>query len=247
MTSAAETFVVALAKASKQARWHLRGLSRADRDDVLSTAILWCWDNRAKYNPAIPLDRWFIGAVRNARKAFERGEAHHAEEVVEAIAAPDDPSWHVEVEQALERLKHNMDERDRKIVSLCLKGLDHGAIAEKLSISLPTVSRRLARMRTYVPESENFKLAIRKAHIADSDDMDGDSKPAIDKEIERLEFAPPAGQDCPPCWRCKWFDGYVPTPNTVRRSPIIVEPEIRAAVLDIEARKIEIAYAIRKG
>lgn len=245
MTSAADMFVVALARASKRARRYLRGLERADRDDILSTAILWCWENRATYNPAVPLDEWFVGAIRNARKAFERGEAKNSTEMAETIASPDDPAWHVEVQQAMERMIATMDDRDRRIVELSMTGMEQTEIAKDMGVALPTVTRRLARMRSYIPESENFKLVIRKAQSVDSDEVHEPSW--IDKEITKLEFSPPAGADCPPCWRCKWFDGYVPLPNTVRRNPILAEPEIRAAVLDVEARKIDIAYGQRRG
>lgn len=244
MTSAAEMFVISLARASKRARKHLHGLDKADRDDVLATAILWCWENKATYKPAVSLDDWFVGAIRNARKAFERGEAKQPAEVAEVIAAPDDPSWHVEIQQAIERMTATMDERDRGIILLSMQGLEHVDIAQTLGVSLPTVARRMARMRSYIPEKENFKLAMRRAQSAGSDET---SEPApIDKEIAKLEFLPPAGADCPPCWRCKWFDGYLPGAHRPTKMKIM-EPEIRAAVLDVEARKIEIAQGQRRG
>lgn len=245
MTSTAQLFVVSLARASKRARRHLRGLKRADRDDVLATAILWCWENRATYNPAVSLDDWFVGAIRNARKAWKRGEARQASEMVEAVAAPDDTAWSVEVRQAINRLCRSMDKRDKRIVQLSMEGMTQEDIAEQADIPLRTVKRKLARLRSMIPERDDFAVAQRRMPTGDSDTQRGTSK--IDKEIEKLEFAPSGGTDCPPCWRCKWFDGYLPAANTARRLPITIEPEIRAAVLDVEARKIEIAYGQRRG
>lgn len=239
-----DAFVVALARASRRARRHLRGLSKEDREDVLSTGILWCLENKATYNPAIQLDTWFVGAIRDARKAYERGELKHPE-APETIAAPDDVAWDIEAREAIRHICRSMDERDKRIVRLSMEGMEQAGIAERTGVPLRTVERKLTRLRAMIPERIQFQATRRGSGDYNSDEHREESE--IDKEIERLEFAPPAGKDCPPCWRCKWFDGYVPDKNTIRRIPIQVEPEIRAAVLNTEARKIEIAYACRKG
>jgi RNA polymerase sigma factor (sigma-70 family) len=239
-------FVVSLARASRRARRHLRGLEKADREDILATAILWCWENRATYNPAILLDDWFVGAIRDARKAVERdGERHTFDDLLaQTSVAPDDTAWSVETRQAIGLIFRSMDERDKRIVRLSMEGMNQESIAELIGVPVRTIKRKLARIRAMVPERENFKLSNHTAPSGDSDSHH--SAPRIDKEIAKLEFAPPAGKDCPPCWRCKWFDGYVPPTNTARRAPILMEPEIRAAVLEVEARKIDIAYGLRK-
>src|ERR1700731_4075777 len=102
-------FVVTLARASKRARRYLPGLERADKDDIIATAILWCWENRATYNPAISLDTWFVGAVRNARQDWERGEIHTATELIEAFAVPDDTSARAELMELQERLQKRVE------------------------------------------------------------------------------------------------------------------------------------------
>lgn len=243
MTSVAELFVIALARASRRARRHLRGLERADRDDVLATAILWCWEHKATYQPSVSLDDWFISAIRDARKAFKRGEAKQVAEMVETIAAPDDPAWQVEIRDAVKAMCDSMDDKDRQILKLRMEGLDTSAIATQINTPLRTVERRLTRLRAYIPERENFKLVIRKSQRVDSDAQTAPSW--IDKEIERLDFAPPAGRDCPPCWKCRYFDGFIPQGNRSTHMQIM-EPEIRAAVSNTEARKIAIAYGQRK-
>lgn len=239
-----DAFVVALARASRRARRHLRGLSKEDREDALSAGILWCLENKASYNPAIQLDTWFVGAIRDARKALERGELHQPE-APEVVAAPDDTAWDAEAREAIRHICRSMDERDKRIVRFSMEGMEQADIAKRTGIPLRTVERKLARLHAMIPERKHFQAAHRAPSDYSSDDAREES--TIDKEIERLEFAPPAGKDCPPCWRCKWFDGYVPDKNTIRRIPIQVEPDIRAAVLNTEARKVEIAYRCRKG
>jgi RNA polymerase sigma factor (sigma-70 family) len=243
VTTMAEMFVVSLAKASRRTKRHLRGLSRDDKDDVLATAILWCWENRATYNPAVPLDDWFVGAIKNARRSFERGEARNSAELTEAIAVPDDASWSIELRQAANLMIRSMDVRDKRIVQLRMEGLESEEIHSLTNIPLRTIERKLARLRSMLPEREPQEFGKRSANIQDSDSSSQELAP-IDREIERLEMNPHADQDCPPCWLCKWFDGYLPAQRRALRMEI-VEPEVRAAVLATEARKIEIAWRVR--
>jgi RNA polymerase sigma factor (sigma-70 family) len=237
-----DAFVVALASASRRARRHLRGLEKADREDVISTALLWCLEHKSSYNPTVQLDTWFVGAIRDARKAYERKEAQRPE-LFEVVTAPDDTAWTTEAREAIRHICRSMDIRDRAIVRLSMEGMEQSDIARHAGIPLRTVERKLARLRAMIPARIQFQ-ATRRGTGHDSDD--GGPEAPIDREIERLEFAPPAGKDCAPCWRCKWFDGYVPDKGTIRRSGIQVEPEIRAAVLETEARKVQIANNVRR-
>jgi hypothetical protein len=78
-----------------------------------------------------------------------------------------------------------------------------------------------------------------------SDDAD-DPLSEIDVALERLDFAPPAGKDCPPCFRCMWFYGFLPGDKRSTRMNI-EDIEIREAVKNTEVRKIEIAQQVRSG
>jgi hypothetical protein len=64
--------------------------------------------------------------------------------------------------------------------------------------------------------------------------------------LEQLDFAPPAGMDCPPCWRCQWYYGFMPSGKRETRMDI-EDLEVREAVKNTEARKIEIAQQVRHG
>lgn len=244
MSGAAELFVVALARASQRAQKYLRGLEPADRDDILSTAILWCWENKANYRPTISLEVWVTDAIRHAKRDWERQESRETSELIEAIAAPDDTSWNAAIQDAIRAMMDSMDERDRSIVTLMLDGKGQDHIATQVGLSVSGVKRRLTRLRKFLPESAHFKLELRKV-MSDSD-RSQEPQSGIDKDIERLEFMPQHGKDCPPCWRCKWFEGLLPGPHRTVRLPI-VEPEIRAAMNAIEGKKVEIAMLVQAG
>lgn len=77
---------------------------------------------------------------------------------------------------------------------------------------------------------------------AASDRREWSGKAPIDHEIEKLLSGPRVGmKDCPPCWRCMYFEGW--TPNMDRyKAPTHVDPEIQQALREIEARKITIGF-----
>jgi len=55
-------------------RW-LRGLSHADKDDVVSAALLSAWENRDGFHSERDrVSAWFAGHVRKAARAHRRGE-----------------------------------------------------------------------------------------------------------------------------------------------------------------------------
>jgi hypothetical protein len=107
-----------------------------------------------------------------------------------------------------------------------------------------------------MPDNTEFRRTIRAGHPAYNSDNIGapDAKLAeenrglswIDKEIERLDFPPPSGKECPPCWRCRWYDGFMPGTSKTVRMPI-TEPAVKQAVMETEARKIDIAQQVRDG
>jgi RNA polymerase sigma factor (sigma-70 family) len=259
MTTVAELFVITLARASRRTRRYLRDLERMDRDDVLATAILWCWENRSTYNPAVPLDDWFVGAIRDAKKKWMRGERREAVELITDIPAPNDTLARAEAHEAAAILVAGMDKRAKKIAVLTSFGYMGYEIAERLGISPQAVNqhlKRISRLRDLMPDNTEFRRTIRAGHPAYNSDNIGapDAKLAeenrglswIDKEIERLDFPPPSGKECPPCWRCRWYDGFMPGTSKTVRMPI-TEPAVKQAVMETEARKIDIAQQVRDG
>jgi DNA-directed RNA polymerase specialized sigma24 family protein len=255
MSSAAEVFALQLARASGKANkfLHSRGLTRDDRDDVIAAAILWCWENRNNYSLVTTLDTWFVNAVRDAYRAWRRGEMRNGTtEIVENMGSQDDPAYTVMLRDAVKTLSKNMDEVDRAIVALILDGKEQREASIALGIGLTQLKARLRVMRDQLPESAHKNTILRRVVTAPKPDLDATDTwahvepSAIDKEIAALDFPPPSGKDCPPCWRCKWFEGYLPGANKPVRMEI-VEPDVKAAVANTEAEKIRIANEVRDG
>jgi hypothetical protein len=250
MSSAAEAFVTALARASKRAGKFLRGLSKHDRDDVIATALLDCWEHRADYNIAQPLDDWFMDALRAARRAFKRGEYVTAEEFNQEMAVPDDTSVRAQAVEAADILAAAFSDREHLLLADVMVGMSWRDVARKHNASgqeVGGVTRKLNRLRDLIPSRQEVQRTIRK--FAPSFHMDA-SEPGretqIDRDLARLEFPPPHSKDCPPCWRCLWYMGFMPAKYT-KRTTAPADADVQAAVWAIENRKIAIAGAIQSG
>jgi RNA polymerase sigma factor (sigma-70 family) len=252
MTSAAESFAVTLARASRQAMRFLRSrqLHREARNDVIAAAVLWCWENQNNYSLTATLEQWFMGAIRNAYRDYLRGEIRNGTtEIVENMGAKDDPEYNTVLQDAVHTLAANMDEVDRAIVQLSLDGKSQREVREALKLGHATVDRRLAKMRDQIPASAHVNTILRRAVTppAISSDDASDKLAPIDKEIEALEFVPPQGKECPPCWRCKWFEGYMPGKGNRHYRFNLNEADVAEAVASTESEKVRIAQEVRDG
>jgi len=106
--------------------------------------------------------------------------------------------------------------------------------------------KRIKQLRRLVPDTARASRLVSRAPArAGSDDAD-DQLSGIDVALAQLDFAPPAGKECPPCWRCLWFEGFMPAGKRNTRMEI-EDAAVRAAVKSTEARKIEIAQQVRSG
>jgi DNA-directed RNA polymerase specialized sigma24 family protein len=248
--SASEVFTMQLARgAGKQANkfLHARGLQKADRDDVISSALLWCWENRDNYSLTTTLETWFMNAVRDAYKNLKRGELPQGAESVDEMGGEDTTYNIVASESAAEALLRALTPADRKIALLMMEGFTYAELVERghSNQAISSVRKRLKQLRKLVPDRVDEKFRTRVAPTGSSDDAD-DTLSTIDLEIQALDFAPPAGKDCPPCWRCMWFEGFMPAGKRDTRMDI-EDLEVREAVKSTEARKIEIAQQVRDG
>lgn len=251
MTSAAEVFTIELARASRKANRFIRHLPRDVRDDILQAALMWCWEHRESFSLTTSIETWFVNAVRDAYKARQRSDelsADFDEQLTEDTVSNDDPEWNAIVAESVEELRRNMDPIDQLIVTELLDGATQEEAATKLGIRQSTVSRRLDHLRTFLPDGVHERMLLRRAvteAAPESDDVES-SPSAIDRELEKLDFPPEHGAECPPCWRCKWFEGYLPGQNKSVRVTI-VEDDVRAAVARTEAEKVRIANEVRDG
>lgn len=256
MTSAASVFVIQLARASRKANRFVRHLQRADREDVIAAAILWCWENKHNYSLTTTLDTWFVGAVRNAKQAWLRGEAREASEFMSEIPTGDTTLAHVEAQEAATKLILALPFEYKKVAKLQMQGFTREEMMAK-GVSKDTIDNtraRIKQLRRLLPDDHEYRRTLRAYRAPSSDHPQGGEEDGvsnthqsrIDREIEQLEAMPKHGKDCPPCWRCKWFEGYMPALHVSMRLPI-TEPEVALAVSKTEAEKVRIAREVRDG
>lgn len=247
MTSAAESFVISLARASKRGHRYLRGLKPADRDDVLSTALLHCWENKAMYDPSVALEEWFMSALKDARRSFKRGEHVTTKEFNFEMAVPDDTSARAEALAAAEVITAAFTDREHSLLLDLMGGSSWREIMRTHHASgqeVGNVTRKLARLRALIPERRDWQKVVRR-FTAGSVPI-SDAAPQIDREIAQLDMPPPPGKECPVCWRCMWYYAVLPTMPYVQRRTVEDE-EVQLAIWNTESEKIKIATAIQNG
>ena len=188
-----------------------------------------------------------MNAVRHAHRDLKRGELPLSDESIDQMASADPTFDAVAAESAAKALMEALTPADRKIAALIAEGYTRREIM-KMGIDqyrVDSTYARIKQLRRLVPDESRSKRLIQTMVAAVSDDA-GDQLSGIDAELERLEVAPPAGKDCPPCWRCMWFEGFMPADKRSTRMDI-EDLEVREAVNNTEARKIEIAQQVRAG
>jgi hypothetical protein len=248
--SASEIFTMQLARAAaKQAGRFLsaRGLQKSDRDDVIAAAMLWCWENRDNYSLTTTLETWFMNAVRNAYQDLQRDALPTSDESLDNIGGGDDTYNTVAAESSAAKIVRELTPAERRVASLTMQGYTKD---EMLNVGIREVDVResratIKRLRDLLPDESSYSVLIRTPSRVVSDYAD-DKLSEIDVALEQLDFAPPAGKDCPPCWRCMWFEGFMPAGKRDTRMDI-EDTEVREAVKNTEARKIEIAQQVRDG
>lgn len=255
MEHAEEIFTMQLARAAgKTANRFLRtrGLQKADRDDVIGAAMLWCWQNRATSSLTTTLETWFMNAVRDAYKKMTRKELPPSDYSINELSGADDTHNVAAAMSAAEALIHALTPVDREIVLLTMQGYTREEIHQRgfSTRSLHAANKRVRQLRRLLPDQETRDTLRRTNNgatprVPDPDKFD--YQPSnIDTEIAQLDFSPPAGKDCPPCWKCTWYYGFLPDGKLGTRLKI-EDQEVREAVRVTEARKIEIAQQVRSG
>lgn len=188
MTSAPESFAITLGRAAGRAMRLLRGLQRADRDDILATAILWCWEHRESYNVTVSLETWITGAIRNARQQWARGEAKTVGDLVEEIPVPDVTLAAVENRSAAAGLVRALNAQEREIAYLRAEGYTRAQIRDKTGLSKraqDTASKTIKQLRYLIPEPSELKRIVKREAVTESDELT--SLPTnIDRTIAKL-------------------------------------------------------------
>lgn len=236
--------------AGRQAHKFLRarGLQKADRDDVIAAAMLWCLENRATYSLTTTLETWFMNAIRDAYKNFQRDELPTAEESLDNMSRGEDETFDiVAAESSAKALLKAMPPEYKQVALLTMQGYTRRELMKQGhdQYVIDSTYARIKQLRRLVPDESRSKRLVQTAAAVASDHA-GDQLSEIDMALEQLEFAPPAGKDCPPCWRCSWYDGFLPLGKRDTRMEI-EDAEVREAVKSTEARKIMIAQQVRDG
>ncbi len=249
--SASEVFTMQLARAAgRQANKFLinKGLQRADRDDVISAAMLWCWENRDNYSLTTTLETWFMYAVRHSLDSWRANELPISDDSIDNIGGEDTTYNTVEAESSAKVLLGALTSTDRKIAWLTMQGYTRREMMEKgfSHDAIYYARARIKQLRRLLPDDRVVRSSLRAESGGSNSDDASDTLSPIDVELEQLEFAPHAGMDCPPCWRCMWFEGFMPAGKRDTRMDI-EDKDVREAVKDTEARKIEIAQRVRDG
>jgi DNA-directed RNA polymerase specialized sigma24 family protein len=257
MINAEEVFTMQLARAAGKIAnrfLHARGLQKADRDDVIMEALGWCWAHRAQYSLTTTLETWFMNAVRDAYKKFTKMQLPSEEDSTAQAHTADTTYQSAAAASSAQALVEALTPIDREIAQLTMAGYTYREIFKRgyPERTVRDAHQRIKQLRRLLPERELrdfIRSTARSSRAPNLDELDEapQSQPSrIDIEIARLDFAPHAGKDCPPCFRCMWFEGFMPSGKLDTRLEI-VDVEVRAAVKDTEARKIEIAQQVRYG
>jgi hypothetical protein len=246
-----QIFTMQLARAAAKGAekfLRVRRLQKSDRDDILAAALLWCWENREKYDSLThDIDMWFLRAVRNAWESWRAKELPTSNESIEDMGGEDTTFGAVSTESDAKALLQQLTEAEREVVVKMMDGVTWREMI-KQGVPQPLIRQTkaiLQALRKDMPDTAARAVLARTEASVGSDDVSS-ALSNIDQAIERLEFAPKAGRDCPPCWRCMWFEGFMPAGKRSTRMDI-EDPEVREAVNNTEARKIEIAQQVRDG
>lgn len=153
MSSANETIRSQLPALLPRLRRFARALAKhaADADDVVQIAIERALTRGEQWNPAMRLESWMFGIIRNAwidetRSRKRRGALFAPEELGEHVGADsmENETTALSVQDAMARLP----EEQRTAVALVLvEGLSYKEAAEIMDIPIGTLTSRLARGR----------------------------------------------------------------------------------------------------
>src|SRR5476651_805399 len=119
--------------AAKQANKFLRarGLQKADRDDVIAAAMLWCWENRDNYSLTTTLETWFMNAVRDAYKKLRRSALPSSDESMENMGGSDETYNIAAAESAARALIDALTPPHKQVAVLTMRGFTRDEMIER--------------------------------------------------------------------------------------------------------------------
>ncbi|MDE2105213.1 MAG: hypothetical protein KGL39_48760 [Patescibacteria group bacterium] len=240
MTGVGEAFVTQIARAARQSR-ALRRLRGEDRRDAIAMTVAWCWEHRAEFDQqTLPLVEWVHRAMERARWELRNaGAREHAYKYVEEMARNDEEAEREMLHHAMENAMRHAGALEAQIATALLEGHTHTDIRAGLQLSHAEFRHALwkirGRLKDVTAERQPQVYAQMRARLSDHDER-GPSR--IDHEIEKLLRRPKhAHADCPPCWRCMYFEGLTPR---AYKPTVLSDTEVQTAVRNTETLKIKI-------
>ena len=183
-----------------------------------------------------------MNAVRNAYQDLRRNELPTSSEPIDGVSTGgEDPTYSaVAAESSAKALMAALTPNDRRIAWLIMEGYTYREINKRgfANDAINGAQQRIKQLQRLVPDEARSKRMLQTPAATDPD--------TVEVDVEKLDFPPHSSADCPPCWRCMWFEGFMPSGKRDTRM-VIEDAEVREAVKNTEARKIEIAQAVRDG
>jgi hypothetical protein len=173
------------------------------------------------------------------------------------IRGRDDTYNIVAAENSAAAIVRELHGPERRVAALTMQGYTK---AEMLDMGIREVDVKqsraaIKRLRELLPDPSTYSILINTpSSLSSSGDYNSDDEDLsdmeaskeeswIDRVIAKLDLPPRHGKECPPCWRCMWFEGFMPSGIPIRMS--VADNEVREAVANTEARKLAIAQQVR--
>lgn len=201
MTTAREVFIVQLARAARSASRFLRSrsLQEADRDDITSAAMLWCWEHRENYSLTTTIENWFLGAVRHAYRDWVRGCIKHGGEQLTEIPSSDSTFAATQARSSAVALMRALPREYRRVAIMQMRGMSRSEM-NKQGLSewvIRAARERIKQLRRLVPDSVEYQQVLRTVPPLSPDETAVESHPKIDVEIAMLQSGTPGGSLVP--------------------------------------------------
>lgn len=237
MSSAVEQFIIELARSSGHALRVLDRVPARARSDVLAAGITNAWERRAEYEPPQLPEIWFGKFLRAAAREWRKGERGLVDITALDETVPDETSALAEMQSEIEHAINLRGPAVAEAMSELIAGRANRDVERSYGRHTYELARKVAGKLERQLRNPRIAQRLLRAHTTEPDNK---RLAKIDHEIARIDFPPHERAECPVCWRCMYFYGYLPTGKHEARMKI-VEPDIGEAIAATEKRKMQIA------
>lgn len=168
MSTGVEVFVTQLARASRRAMRYLHGehLTREDREDVIATAVAWCWEHRENYSLTTSLETWILNAIKDALRSVTRGNVRNRSTLAELTTA-DSTLAVAGARSAAVALIAALPMAYRRVLWLDMRGYTRAEMMERRCSKqeIDETRARIRQLRKLLPDPVEYQQAIRTTPI----------------------------------------------------------------------------------